>query len=141
VQVEDHPLDYARFEGVIPAGEYGGGEVIVWDFGHYTLGDGTPKDDAEVQRALDGGKLELTLHGVKLQGGYVLVRTGERPAGSRGSGKTASDDGRASDGDKTQWLLIKRDDPAAMPENADATEEPWSVRSGLWTEDLRGQDD
>ena len=80
--VEDHPLDYARFEGVIPEGEYGGGTVMVWDIGTYEL-DG----DETFDEALRKGRIVFTLNGKKLKGGWVLVRTRGR-----------------------QWLLMKRKD-------------------------------
>src|SRR5918996_5505619 len=70
--VEDHPLDYADFEGVIPEGEYGGGSVIVWDRGTYdtiTMKDGTLQP---VAKALDQGHLMVELHGEKLSGRYAL---------------------------------------------------------------------
>jgi bifunctional non-homologous end joining protein LigD len=82
MQVEDHPLDYARFEGVIPEGEYGGGTVMVWDIGTYRLEDDEPFDEA-----MRIGRTVFTLKGKKLKGGWVLVRTGGR-----------------------QWLLMKRKD-------------------------------
>src|SRR6187397_3300112 len=91
VQVEDHPLDYAKFEGVIPQGEYGGGTVMVWDEGIWE-----PEVDAE--KGLRTGKLKFTLHGKKLKGSWALVRMG----------------GRAGDGGKN-WLLIKHNDAAAKP--------------------------
>ena len=83
--VEDHPLDYARFEGVIPEGEYGGGTVMVWDIGTYELEDGESFDEA-----LRRGRIVFTLHGKKLHGGWTLVRTSGR-----------------------KWLLIKRRDRSA----------------------------
>jgi len=83
--VEDHPLDYARFEGVIPEGEYGGGTVMVWDTGTYEL-----EDDDRFADAMRRGRIPFTLHGKKLKGGWTLVRT----------------DGR-------RWLLIKRRDRAS----------------------------
>jgi len=82
VEVEDHPIDYAKFEGVIPEGEYGGGTVMVWDLGTYRPVDGT-----DVASALLRGRLTFTLHGRKLKGGWSLVRLRGR-----------------------QWLLIKRRD-------------------------------
>jgi len=88
VHVEDHPLAYARFEGIIPKGEYGGGTVMVWDIGEYELLGGTPR------RALEEGKLHLRLHGKKLRGEWTLVRT------------------RMEDGD--QWLLMKTGDAADL---------------------------
>jgi bifunctional non-homologous end joining protein LigD len=89
VHVEDHPLDYGSFEGVIPQGEYGGGTVMVWDRGTWTPAG----DPAKQYRA---GKLTFELRGEKLKGGWSLVRMG----------------GRAGDGGKN-WLLIKRNDKAA----------------------------
>jgi bifunctional non-homologous end joining protein LigD len=86
MQVEDHPIDYAGFEGVIPEGEYGGGTVMVWD-------NGTWEPEVEdVDAALQKGDLKFTLHGRKLKGSWVLVRT-------RGYGRSS---------DKS-WLLIARD--------------------------------
>ncbi|MGH8352377.1 MAG: non-homologous end-joining DNA ligase [Pseudomonas sp.] len=93
VQVEDHPLDYADFEGRIPAGQYGAGEVIVWDSGTWL------PEDADPAAAYRAGKLRFRLRGEKLSGGWALVRTQ-----MRGSG------------DKEQWLLIKENDAAARPQ-------------------------
>jgi bifunctional non-homologous end joining protein LigD len=87
MQVEDHPVDYATFEGVIPEGEYGGGTVMVWDQGTWT-----PEQD-DVDAALAKGDLKITLHGKKLKGSWVLVRT-------HGYGRS---DGKS-------WLLIKHRD-------------------------------
>jgi bifunctional non-homologous end joining protein LigD len=81
MQVEDHPVDYAKFEGVIPEGEYGGGTVMVWDYGTYD-----PETD-DVSSALRAGELKFELDGQKLKGSWVLVRTRNR-----------------------QWLLIKHRD-------------------------------
>jgi bifunctional non-homologous end joining protein LigD len=87
VQVEDHPVDYRDFEGKIPKGEYGGGPVIVWDRGTWTpIGD--------PRAGLEKGRLELSLHGDKLHGTYMLVRLAERER----------------DRGKKNWLLIKRSD-------------------------------
>ena len=87
VHVEDHPLDYFDFEGVIPAGEYGGGDVIVWDWGTWALGEG---DDPLA--AIEAGDLHFDLHGEKLRGRFVLVRRGG--PGSR----------------QEQWLLLHKHD-------------------------------
>lgn len=104
MQVEDHPLEYGDFEGVIPAGEYGGGTVMLWDSGTWT------PQVPDVDAALRKGDLKFTLHGRKLKGSWVLVRT-------RGFGKNA---GRSS------WLLIKHQD--AYASEADITAEmPRSV--------------
>jgi bifunctional non-homologous end joining protein LigD len=105
--VEDHPLDYAGFEGVIPEGEYGGGTVMLWDQGTWV------PETEDVGAALEKGDLKFTLHGKKLKGSWVLVRT-------RGFGRNPS---------KPSWLLIKHRDEFASTE--DVTEsEPYSVASG-----------
>src|SRR6266849_6238047 len=82
MQVEDHPVDYAKFEGMIPEGEYGGGTVMVWDYGTYE-----PENSDNVGDALRKGELKFSLNGKKLKGSWVLVRTRER-----------------------QWLLMKHRD-------------------------------
>lgn len=69
MKVEDHPIEYASFEGVIPEGEYGGGTVMVWDTGTYE-----PEDDADPERALRAGRMRFTLHGKKLKGSWALAR-------------------------------------------------------------------
>ena len=91
VHVEDHPLSYGSFEGSIPTGQYGAGDVIVWDRGVWQ-----PHDDPH--KAYAAGKLKFTLVGEKLSGDWALVRT--RLKGS---------------GDKEQWLLIKEKDSQARP--------------------------
>ncbi|WAJ39823.1 DNA ligase D [Pseudomonas sp. GOM7] len=108
VHVEDHPLDYASFEGSIAEGNYGAGDVIVWDHGIWQ-----PQGDPAA--AYKAGKLKFTLVGEKLTGDWALVRT---PL--RGSG------------DKEQWLLIKeRDDTARSSDEYDIVEaQPQSVISG-----------
>ena len=105
MRVEDHPLDYAAFEGVIPEGEYGGGTVMVWDNGTWT------SESVDVEGALKKGDLKFTLHGRKLRGSWVLVRT-------RGFGSKA---------DKS-WLLIKHRDRFASTEDV-TTEKPRSAVS------------
>src|SRR5437588_549484 len=67
--VEDHPLEYGGFEGIIPEGQYGGGTVMVWDNGTWT------PDDADVDSSLQKGELKFTLDGSKLKGSWVLIRT------------------------------------------------------------------
>src|SRR3954462_12490320 len=103
VQTEDHPFDYASFEGVIPPGQYGAGEVIVWDCGLYSPDEGgTAFDDraeaqARVRRDLAAGKLSIELRGEKLKGSFALVKT-------RGTAQGGSAD------PAKQWLLIKHRD-------------------------------
>ena len=72
VHVEDHPLEYADFEGVIPAGEYGGGDVIVWDRGTWE-----PHGTDDPVAAVAAGELHAEMHGTRLRGRFVLVRRGE----------------------------------------------------------------
>ena len=103
MQVEDHPVDYAGFEGIIPEDEYGGGTVMVWDRGTWT------PEVADVKAALEKGDLKFTLNGAKLKGSWVLVRT-------RGFGGSK----RAS------WLLIKHRDRYASAKDITA-EEPRSA--------------
>ncbi len=116
VEVEDHPLDYGDFEGTIPAGEYGGGTVQLWDRGFWAP-EGTKSPDA----ALEAGDLKFTLAGTRLTGSWVLVRMrGERFAGK-----------------KSQWLLIKHRDAAARPGDADSLlREDRSVASGRSMEQI-----
>src|SRR6195952_2231407 len=88
VEVEDHPLDYGDFEGIIPKGQYGGGTVMVWDRGYWNCGD--------PEGAYAKGKLDLTLQGEKLHGGWILTRMRKREGEKR-----------------TNWLLIKHRDEFA----------------------------
>lgn len=104
MQVEDHPIEYANFEGVIPEGEYGGGTVMVWDKGTWE------PESPDVDAALQKGDLKFTLHGKKLKGSWVLVRT-------RGYGSTRG---------RSAWLLIKHRDQYASKRDITA-EEPYSV--------------
>ena len=94
IRVEDHPLEYNEFEGIIPAGEYGGGTVMIWDKGTWT------PETPDVDAALDEGDLKLSLDGKKLHGSWVLVRTRPRRGESRAS-----------------WLLIKHRDERASSED------------------------
>ncbi|KAB0647636.1 DNA ligase, partial [Burkholderia territorii] len=110
VHVEDHPLEYASFEGEIPAGHYGAGSVVVWDEGTWT-------PDGGLAQARDGyraGKLTFRLDGEKLHGGWALVRSGRQ------------------EGRQEQWLLIKeRDDDARGADEFDVVgERPGSVHDG-----------
>lgn len=98
MQVEDHPVDYAKFEGVIPEGEYGGGTVMVWDSGVYA-----PEEADSVSRALAKGELKFTVLGKKIKGSFVLVRTRER-----------------------QWLLMKHRDKY-VKKGEIAETEPYSI--------------
>jgi bifunctional non-homologous end joining protein LigD len=95
VRTEDHPLEYAEFEGVIPEGQYGAGTVMVWDRGPYESHAGIPPEEQ-----LARGKIDVVLHGMKLRGGFTLVRTGKRSVGLS---------------QKERWMLIKHRDEHADP--------------------------
>ena len=99
MRVEDHPVEYAGFEGTIPEGEYGAGTVMVWDTGTWR------PEDPDVDAALRRGDLKFTLQGKKLKGSWVLVRTRGFPRG--GSSKRES------------WLLIKHRDQFASRGDVD----------------------
>ncbi|MDQ6840646.1 MAG: hypothetical protein M3137_20500, partial [Actinomycetota bacterium] len=90
VHVEDHPLDYRDFEGTIPAGEYGGGAVIVWDQGTYHNMTERNGQAVAVAEAVRAGHLSVWLEGSKLRGGWAFTRTGG--------------------GKKESWILVKRND-------------------------------
>jgi DNA ligase D-like protein (predicted 3'-phosphoesterase) len=112
VQVEDHPLDYGDFEGVIGEGNYGSGAVIVWDAGIYRNLD----EEHSMAQALDAGHAKFWLEGKKLTGGWTLQRT-------RG-------------GAKPQWLLIKRRDEGADARRNPQSTQPKSVKSGRTIEQV-----
>src|SRR6266852_5379801 len=119
VRTEDHPFDYGSFEGIIPPGQYGAGEVIVWDCGVYS-----PDEDQQtwfhdraqaerlVRKGLEAGKLSLLLRGEKTKGSFALVRTK----------------------DSKNWLLIKHKDRFAA--KGDLTEQDRSVLSGVTVEEM-----
>jgi len=116
VRVEDHPVEYADFEGVIPKGEYGGGDVIVWDRGTWS-----PADGEDVHRALAEGSLHFDVDAEKLRGRFVLVRRGE-------------------EGGKEQWLLFHKGDEHAVP-GWDAEDHPRSVLTGRTNDQVAADPD
>jgi bifunctional non-homologous end joining protein LigD len=114
IHVEDHPIEYFDFEGVIPKGEYGGGDVIVWDWGRWQ-----PAKDGDAERAIRDGELHFDLEGERLRGRFVLVRTDRAPQRSG----------------KEQWLLLhKRDDFAV--DGWDPESFPTSVKSGRTNDEV-----
>ena len=120
VQTEDHPYEYASFEGVIPPGQYGAGEVIVWDCGVYSPDEGgeywfhdRKEAERQAREGLEQGKLSFLLRGEKAKGSFALVRSS----------------------DKKNWFLIKHKDRYAA--RADVTAQNRSVLSGMALEDLK----
>ncbi len=117
VHVEDHPIEYFDFEGVIPRGEYGGGDVIVWDWGTYEA-----VHAPDPVRAVEQGELHVELHGQKLHGRFVMIRRGEDASG------------------KEQWLVFHKRDEHAVA-GWDAEDHPRSVRSGRTNDEVAANPD
>lgn len=121
VPTEDHPLDYADFEGIIPEGEYGAGTVIVWDRGSYeNLKAGNAQENgkpASVAEQIADGHVTVRLEGRKISGGYALIRTGS--------------------GDDLRWLLVKMDDKEADARRNPTSTEPESVKTGRTLAEVR----
>lgn len=115
METEDHPMEYATFEGIIPEGNYGAGPVIVWDTG--TFDNIQEKDGKEISlnQSYKNGHIEVDLHGKKIQGGYALIRTA--PA------------------DEKKWLLIKMRDEYADARRNPVNSQPESVLSGKIIDD------
>ena len=118
MRTEDHPIEYLDFEGVIPERQYGAGDVIVWDWGHFEPEAETPDPAA----ALDDGEIKFVMYGERLRGRFVIVRTGGQ--GSR------------RDADREQWLLIHKRDAFAV-DGWNAEDHPASVRSGRTNDEVR----
>ena len=112
VHVEDHPVEYVDFEGLIPSGEYGGGDVIVWDRGTWQ-----PSGTDDPARAIADGELHFDVDAEKLAGRFVLVRTGEERSGSE------------------RWLLLHKNDDHAQ-RGWDPEEHPRSVKSGRTNDEV-----
>ena len=113
MQVEDHPIEYNAFEGTIPKGEYGGGTVMIWDRGTYEYGgDDELEGEAGLREGYRRGDFKFVLHGKRLKGSWVLVRT------------------RRGDPKRAQWLLIKHRDDFAEPGTEVVEEYQTSVATG-----------
>jgi bifunctional non-homologous end joining protein LigD len=119
VQVEDHPIEYLDFEGVIPAGQYGAGDVIVWDTGTWV-----PHGTDDPAAAVAAGELHADVTGSKLRGRLVLIRRGH---------------GRAEE-ESSQWLLLHKDDQYACP-GWDPEDYPRSVLSGRTNDEVKADPD
>jgi bifunctional non-homologous end joining protein LigD len=114
IHVEDHPIEYNQFEGTIPAGEYGGGTVMIWDFGTYTSAVDADDPEAALRAGYRKGDFKFVLRGRRLKGSWVLVRTKGRGDRSR----------------QQQWLLIKHRDETADPDIDPTEAYPTSARTG-----------
>lgn len=123
MRVEDHPIEYADFEGTIPAGEYGGGAVIVWDIGFYrnvTEKAGKPVPATE---AIERGHFRFRLVDTKLRGGYALTRVARDPGG------------------RERWILVKMRDAAAEEDRDLVAERPESALTGRSVEEVAQEGD
>ena len=120
MEVEDHPIEYNTFEGTIPKGEYGGGTVMLWDRGTYTYGGSDPDPIEGLRRGYQKGDFKFVLHGKRLQGSWVLVRTRRDPKG------------------RAQWLLIKHRDEFAVPDSDVTAEYQASVATGRSMDEIAG---
>ena len=123
VQVEDHPMEYGGFEGIIPAGQYGGGTVMVWDQGTWEPQAG----HTDVDAGLRDGSLKFVMHGTKMKGKWALIRMGGKAAQER----------------KPNWLLIKEHDALERgKDDPPVTEaEPDSVVTGRSIEQIAASED
>ena len=117
VRTEDHPLEYAEFEGRIPDGEYGAGAVIVWDTGPFENMSREAGRKIPLKTALAGGSVKIRLHGKKIRGGYGLIHA-------------------KIGGDDRNWLLVKEDDDQADARRNPVSTEPESVLSGKTIKDM-----
>lgn len=129
MHVEDHPIEYLDFEGVIPKGEYGGGDVIVWDWGTWEAEPPEPKAGrpapgiVDPRAAIEAGELKFHLSGEKIKGRFTIVHT------------------RPRDGDSGEpWLLIKKNDADAVP-GWDAEAHPQSVKTGRTNDEVKAARD
>ena len=122
VETEDHPLDYADFEGTIPDDQYGGGTVLVWDTGAFE--NAKRDDEGRIVKSLadcfEDGHLTVVLHGEKISGGYSLTHF-------------------RNENGKRQWLLVKMDDDQADARRKPVNSEPGSVLSDRTIDDIAAQ--
>jgi bifunctional non-homologous end joining protein LigD len=118
IQVADHPVSYNAFEGTIPAGQYGGGTVMLWDRGTYAAADG--QGDDALRRGYAEGRLEVELAGERLRGAWTLRRMA----------------GRRTPGGARQWLLVKRADAHAAPGSDVVASHPTSAATGRTMEEI-----
>ncbi len=112
IMTEDHPMEYRKFEGIIPPGEYGAGPVIIWDRGTYRNIKEKDGKIVPMSTCLRNGQIEIFLRGKKLKGSFALVRTGK------------------ATGEKSKWLLIKMKDEHANARRNPVSSQPESVKTG-----------
>ncbi len=136
VHVEDHPIEYLDFEGVIPKGEYGGGDVIIWDWGQWHAEPETP----DGRTAVADGELKFTLAGQKLRGRFTIVRTSGRGSGRGARERRESSRMPFEDDAGEQWLLIHKRDDAAV-DGWDAEDHPRSVKTGRTNDEVKADRD
>lgn len=115
VMTEDHPYEYRKFEGVIPKGNYGAGNVIIWDQGWYEPRTPTNKPEAEIRKGLKKGHLTFVMHGKKLQGEFALIKMHDT---------------------EDAWLLVKKGDKFATTK--DIIKQDTSVKSGKKVDEVAG---
>ena len=120
IQVEDHPIEYNQFEGTIPAGEYGGGTVMIWDYGSYTSAGDEGDPEAALRAGYRKGDFKFVLRGKRLKGSWVLVRTKGRGERSR----------------QQQWLLIRHRDGTADPDIDPTEAYQTSARTGRTMDEI-----
>lgn len=117
IETEDHPLEYAQFEGVIPEGQYGAGPVLIWDTGTYEDLKEMQGKDVSMSQMYKNGKIEVFLHGEKLVGAYALIKT-------KGMGDN-------------KWLFFKMNDEYADESKNIIKSHPESVKSGRAIKDIK----
>jgi len=116
IRTDDHPMDYARFEGVIPEGHYGAGTVMVWDIGTYKNIKEKKGEPVPMNECLKNGQIEVWLEGKKLQGGYALIKMKQN----------------------NQWLLIKMKDKLADARKNPVSTENKSALTGKTLKQIEG---
>ena len=136
VNVEDHPIEYLDFEGVIPKGEYGGGDVIVWDWGTWQPEPETP----DGRQAVEDGEVKFTLAGEKLRGRFTIVRTSGRGSGRGARERRESSRMPFEESGGDQWLLIHKRDDASV-DGWDAEDHPKSVKTGRTNDEVKAARD
>lgn len=117
VMTEDHPFEYRKFEGVIPEGNYGAGNVIIWDEGWYEAREDTNDQEAALRRGLKKGHITFVMHGKKLHGEFALIKM-------------------ANAKDDDAWLLVKKGDEYAT--TSDITKQDTSVKTGMRVDEIAG---